>query len=155
MISFARRLIEPYMEKMLASAKEAIAWVKAKVATLTKKAEKETEELVSEVKDEEIFVAEAAKESVRRRWMSIRKGYDAFVGKLSARDRLVILFVIGILVGFGAKTIAASTVTIGYRDYTAPKEDAYDLIELQKKVAEGGGTGAFTGGVQPSGACSQ
>lgn len=135
--------------------KEAVAWVKAKIATLTKKAGEETEELVSEVKDEEIFVAEAAKESLKRRWMSVRKKYDTFVAKLSARDRLVILFAIAIIVGFGAKTIAASTITIGYRDYTAPKEDAYDLIELQKKVAEGGGTGAFTGGVQPSGACSQ
>lgn len=143
------------MEKMLASMKEAVAWVKAKIATLTKKAEEETEELVSEVKDEEIFVAEAAKESVRRRWMSVRKKCDAFVAKLSMRDRLVIIFVIAITVGFGAKTIAASTITIGYRDYAAPKEGAYDLIELQKKVAEGGGAGAFTGGVQPSGACSQ
>lgn len=143
------------MEKMLASAKEAIAWVKAKAATLTKKAEEETEELVSEVKDEEIFVAEAAKEGLRRRWVSVRKRYDSFVGNLSMRDRFVIIFAIGIIVGFGTKTMAASTVTIGYRDYTAPREDAYDLIELQKKVAESGSTGAFTGGVQPSGACSQ
>ena len=143
------------MEKMLASMKKVFAWVKAKIATLTKKASEETEELVNEVKDEEIFVAEAAKESVRRRWMSARKKYDSFVAKISTRDRLVILFVIGAIVGFGAKTMAASTVTIGYRDYTAPKEGAYDLIGLQKKVAEGGGTGAFTGGAQPSGACSQ
>lgn len=135
--------------------KKMVAWVKAKMATLTKKASEETEELVNEVKDEEIFVAEAAKESIRRRWMSAKKKYDSFVAKLSTRDRFVIIFAIGIIVGFGAKTMAASTITIGYRDYAAPKEGAYDLIGLQKKVAEEGGTGAFTGGAQPSGACSQ
>lgn len=135
--------------------KETVAWVKAKMTSLTKKAKEETEELVSEVKDEEIFVAEAAKEGVRRRWISVRKRYDACVARLSIRNRLMIVFVIAIAVGFGAKTMAASTIMIGYRDYAAPKEDAYDLIELQKKVAEEGGAGAFTGGAQPSGACSQ
>lgn len=142
------------MEKILASMRKEAARVKAKVSTLTKRAGEETEELVNEVNDEKIFVAEAAREGFRRRWLSIRKKCDAFVGKLSPRDRLVILFAIGIIVGFGAKTIAASTITIGYRDYTAPEDTAYDLLDLQKKVAAAGSTGAFAGGVQPSGTCA-
>lgn len=143
------------MEKMLASAKEAVAWMKAKIGMLSKKAGEETEELVSEVKSEELFVAEATKDTLKRRFASAKGKACALVAKLSPKERMVAIFVIGIVLGFGAKTLATSSVTIGYRDYTAPKEGAYDLIALQKKVSESGSTGAFTGGSQPSGACSQ
>jgi hypothetical protein len=78
-----------------------------------------------------------------------------FFGKFSPRQKIALLFVLGIVLGAGTKAAAHDRITMGYRDYTASKTNAYDLIGLQKKVAAQGGSTAVTGGVPTAGSCSQ
>lgn len=135
--------------------KKAVDQGRSRAKELKDKASEKVEELVDEVRADESIDAESSGERVKSHLASVKKKYEAFIGGLSMRHRLLIIFAIGIIAGFGMKTLAASTITIGYRDYTAGREGAYDLIALQKKVAESGGAGVLAGGMQPAGACAQ
>lgn len=144
------------MREIMAKAKTVLAQAMEKIRSMRRSASEEGMELVHEAETEEIFVTEVAKEKIRERWETIRGRAVSILGKLSPRERLVLLFAIGIIIGFGMKTAANGSLTIGYRDYTARNANAYDLIALQKKVAEGGSASAFSGGSVANGAtCSQ
>lgn len=57
--------------------------------------------------------------------------------RLSRNERLAIVLAIGIIIGYGVKLSLRDDVTIGYQDYTVPKEGAtYDLILMQQQLAE-------------------
>lgn len=83
-----------------------------------------------------------------------RPVFSRFLGSFSAKERLLLVFVLGIVLGFGAKTMATESITIGYRDYSVAKNEAYDLMALQKKVSENGSGANFSGGVRQGGACA-
>lgn len=85
---------------------------------------------------------------------ALSSALSKFVGSFSAKERLIMLFVFGVVLGFGAKIIATDSITMGYRDYTVSKGGTYDLIALQKKVSENGGAANFSGGIQQGGACA-
>ncbi len=145
----------PRMQELIAKAKTALARGAEKLRSIRKDAAEEGMEIIHEAEAEEIFVEEATKETFRERWESVKTNAAALFGKLSSRERLALLFMAGIVIGFGAKTLAMDSLTIGYRDYTARNAGAYDLIELQKKVAENGSGSAFSGGMTAGAACSQ
>lgn len=75
-------------------------------------------------------------------------------GSFSPKERFLMIFALGMVLGFGVKTLAQESITIGYRDYSVSKNEVYDLIALQKKVSENGGTANFSGGIQQGGACA-
>lgn len=55
------------------------------------------------------------------------------------RRDLVVLFIVAFLVGYGLKTAASQTITIGFEDYTLPsKERLLNMNAVQKKVTENG-----------------
>lgn len=65
------------------------------------------------------------------------------VARMTVKERLLVLFAFGLVIGFGIKTAATGTITIGYLDYslkTAVKP--YDLNEIQRRVAEKSLSGA-------------
>lgn len=86
-----------------------------------------------------------AKEKVVSMWKLAYDRSSAMFAKLHPRERLFVIFAIGIVLGFGMKTIAHERLTIGYQDYTLSNQKAYDLIVLQKKVAEKSGQATFSG----------
>lgn len=69
-------------------------------------------------------------------WESVRKRSVSAYEKLSPREQVVLIFLVGAVLGFGTKSVAHEQVTIGYQDYTLSNGKSYDLIALQKKVAE-------------------
>jgi hypothetical protein len=144
------------MQEIIAKAKVLFVRGAEKIRSMRKDAAEEGMELVREAETEEIFVEEVAKETLRERWGSLRTNASALFGKLSSRERIALIFIVGIAIGFGAKTMATGSLTIGYRDYTTRNTDTYDLIALQKKVAEEGSNAAFSGGgAADGGTCSQ
>jgi len=144
------------MRDIIAKAKAALAQVKEKMRSMRRNVSEETEEFVHEAETEEIFVAVSIKETATRFWQSIRKQARMLIGKLSSRERLAVIFVIGLIIGFGIKTVASEYITMGYRDYTAKNTNVYNLIDLQKKVTASGSDAAFSGGGSAGGAtCSQ
>lgn len=72
---------------------------------------------------------------------------------------MVLLLVLGVLVGFSAKTEAAKRITMGSSDYLLSQKDAgaYDLNAIQKNLtAKGDGAGASIAGPQmQGGSCGQ
>ncbi len=66
------------------------------------------------------------------------RGYAcSIVGRMTVKERLLVLFAVGVVLGFGVKTAAGGFITIGYQDYSVKgKGGAYDLNLLQRKVAE-------------------
>lgn len=144
------------MQDIIAKAKAILAEAKDRIRSMRRNASEEAEELAHEVEAEETFVTETAKETFRQRFESFRENIASMTAKLSFKERIAIIFVIGFIVGFGMKTAANGYVTIGYRDYTAKNVATYDLIELQKRVAENGSGSAFSGGAAAGGGtCSQ
>lgn len=143
------------MQEIIAKAKAMFARGAEKLRLIRKNTADEGMELIREAETEEIFVEEVAKETLTERWKSVKTNASALFGKLSSRERLALLFMAGIVIGFGAKTAAMDSLTIGYRDYTARTAGAYDLIELQKKVAESGSGSVFSGGMTAGATCSQ
>lgn len=142
------------MQDLIAKAKKALARMTEKIRSMRRSASEEGTEFIHEVKTEEIFVEETFKETVKARYTSIQESFTEMASKLSRTERFMLIFVFGIIIGFGMKTAANGQLTIGYRDYTAQSVGTYDLIELQKKVAETGGTGAFSGSAaQIGGSC--
>lgn len=124
------------------SAKRSLSRFQEKWYAWVKKYRGDREELDSE----EIFTEN---EGAARPSLSSR-----LFGSFSAKERLLMIFVFGVVLGFGAKTVATESITIGYRDYTVSKGGTYDLIALQKKVSENGGAANFSGGIQQGGACA-
>jgi hypothetical protein len=143
------------MQDIIAKAKLVIARASERVRSMRQNASEETAEFVREAKAEEVFVAEAAKETMGRRWESLKNRVLSILGKLSPRERFALIFIVGLIVGFGVKTMASEHLTIGYRDYTTGGADRYDLVALQKKVAEEGSASVFSGGATGGAACSQ
>lgn len=142
------------MQDLIAKAKATLARTTEKIRSMRRSASEEGMEFIREVETEEIFVEETFKETMRARYTSIRGSFIEMASKLSRTERFMIIFVFGIVIGFGMKTAANGHITIGYRDYTAQSTGTYDLIELQKKVAETGGTSAFSGSAaQMGGSC--
>ncbi|NTW45703.1 MAG: hypothetical protein HGB18_01450 [Candidatus Moranbacteria bacterium] len=86
---------------------------------------------------------------------------DSVVTRMTLKERLIVLFVIGLAIGFGVKTIAGGIVTIGYQDYTLrPGAGAYDLNELQRRVSQKNAESAALGGQEQEaapegGSCQQ
>lgn len=77
---------------------------------------------------------------------SVVRYSDSVVTRMSVRERLTVLFVIGLALGFGVKSIAGGFMTIGYQDYSVKgSRAAYDLNELQRAVAERNAAAAVTG----------
>ncbi len=75
-------------------------------------------------------------------------------GEYMKRD-FIAIFVIAIMIGMAAKSIATSTVTIGFEDYKlAPKETLYDLNAMQKRLIERGGV-SVSSDIASGGACSE
>jgi hypothetical protein len=111
--------------------------------------EKENEEGVSQ--SEKASVSERAKASVRK--------IASFANGLSATERLIIIFAIGIVIGYGVKLTVRDTLTIGYDDYTLKgSERSYDLLEMekrQKEEVESASTSGEAAAVTDSGATCQ
>ncbi len=142
------------MQDLIARAKATLVRMTEKIRSMRRSASEEGAEFIDEVKTEEVFVEETFKETLKARYASIRESFTEMASKLSRTERFMLIFVFGIIIGFGMKTAANGQLTIGYRDYTAQSVGTYDLIELQKKVAETGGTGAFSGSAaQIGGSC--
>ena len=90
------------------------------------KAEEMAEGLRKEGIERMRAVGKTAQQSVR-----------GFVSGLSKTERFVIIFAIGIVIGYGVKLAARDTVTIGYDDYTLrTSEQSYDLVEMEQRLAE-------------------
>lgn len=143
------------MQDIITKVKAVIARASEKIKSIRKGAEEETKELVHEAQTEEVFVAEIAKRTMRERVRPICQRVKASFEKLSPKERIVLIFVVGLIIGFGIKTAANGRFVIGYRDYTAKNDKAYDLIQLQKEVAKRGSGSAFSGTPTGGGSCSQ
>jgi hypothetical protein len=144
------------MQDIIAKAKALLARMKEAARSMRRSVSEEAGEFIREAETEEVFVAEATKDTVGRRWASVRGYFSSLLGKLSRKEQLVIIFAIGLVIGFGVKVVSNEYVTIGYRDYTARNAKAYDLIALQKKVSENSSGSAFSGGgAAGGGTCSQ
>lgn len=75
-------------------------------------------------------------------------------GEYTRRD-LGVLFIVAFFVGYGLKTAASQTITIGFEDYTLPsKERLLNMNDVQKKVTEDGGAFRENDGVS-AGVCSE
>jgi hypothetical protein len=89
-----------------------------------------------------------AEDSLRKMKTSIRsaRGFAcSMVGRMTMKERLLVLFAFGVVLGFGVKTVAGGFMTIGYQDYSVKgKGGAYDLNLLQRKVAEKNASAAST-----------
>ena len=144
------------MQDIIAKARAFVGQLAKKIRSLRKDAVEETEEIIRDAETEEVFVSVTAKEAAKRWWEVSRKWTLSLIGRLSSRERMALLFAAGLIVGFAAKTVASEYLVIGYRDYTTKSSTTYDLIELQRNVAENGGAGILSGsGVAPGGTCSQ
>ncbi|NTW14504.1 MAG: hypothetical protein HGA31_05765 [Candidatus Moranbacteria bacterium] len=76
------------------------------------------------------------------------------IGRLSMQERLVLIFAIGIALGFVVKNYANQNVTIGYDDYIVKNQGkAYDLIAMQKQLAEKALSGDTTSSTPVGGSC--
>jgi len=92
--------------------------------------------------------AEEEKEDVRKRFRRrVEEGRSwsrktvrkvAALGKgVTKTERMIVLFSVGIVLGYGAKLAVRETVTIGYADYTLKgSERAYDLVEMERRQKE-------------------
>ncbi len=74
---------------------------------------------------------------IRKSFMSVRR-YAVSVGdRMTVKERLLVFFAIGAVIGFGAKAIASGSLTIGYQDYTLKtRRQPYDLNEIERRLAE-------------------
>lgn len=95
---------------------------------------------------------------VRGRTRTTTDRIDAYaksaIGRLSMRERLVLIFAVGIALGFVVKNFANQNVTIGYDDYTVRNQGkAYDLIAMQKQLAEKALSGDTTSSTPVGGSC--
>jgi hypothetical protein len=144
------------MQDLIAKAKATLVRMTEKIRSMRRSASEEGMELVHEVETEEVFMEETLKETIKSRYASIRMSFMEMTSKLSRTEHFMLIFVFGIIIGFGMKTAANGHLTIGYRDYTTGSTNTYDFIELQKKVAATGSGSAFSGGVSAGGStCSQ
>lgn len=67
----------------------------------------------------------------------MRQSFRDVVGGLTSTERLIIIFAVGIVLGYGVKLAVRDTVTIGYDDYTLrSQERSYDLLEMEKRLSE-------------------
>jgi hypothetical protein len=58
-------------------------------------------------------------------------------GRMTVRERMLVLFAVGAALGFGIKTIASGFLTIGYQDYTLKSaREPYDLNEVERRLME-------------------
>ncbi|MEI6650783.1 MAG: hypothetical protein WCL23_05130 [Candidatus Moraniibacteriota bacterium] len=97
---------------------------------------------------------------IKKRSRTTTDRIDAYaksaIDRLSVKERLVIIFAIGIALGFAVKHSASQNVTIGYDDYTVKNQGkAYDLIAMQKKLAEKALSGESTAAQAPQGGVCQ
>lgn len=70
---------------------------------------------------------------------------------------IALLLVLGILVGFAAKTEASQRITMGSGDYLLSQKDAraYDINAIQKELLAKGETSSIAGPQPTGGSCGQ
>lgn len=94
-------------------------------------------ELFAKLRERMAPLAEAAIRRIRSSAAKARVYVASVVGRMTVKERLLVLFAIGIVFGFGCKTVAGGFVTMGYQDYTLKASGrAYDLNELERRVAQ-------------------
>lgn len=73
------------------------------------------------------------------------------------RLEIALLLVLGILVGFAAKTQASHRITMGSSDYLLTQKDAgaYDINAIQKELLAKGETSSIAGPQPTGGSCGQ
>lgn len=94
-------------------------------------------EMLAKLREKAAPLAATSLEKAKSGVGSVRRKACSMVGRLTVKERLLVLFAIGVVLGFGVKTTAGGYVTIGYQDYSLKgKRQAYDLNEVQRRVAE-------------------
>ncbi|NTW29736.1 MAG: hypothetical protein HGA33_00475 [Candidatus Moranbacteria bacterium] len=94
-------------------------------------------ELLARLRARSTPLAEAAIRRMRSSVTKVQESVTSVVGRMTVKERLLVLFAVGIVFGFGIKTVASGFVTMGYQDYTLKEGGrAYDLNELERRVAK-------------------
>jgi len=119
----------------------------------------DSKEVIAKLREKVAPIAEVAVGRVKRSAGSARAYVVSVVGRMTMKERLLVLFAVGLVLGFGVKTAANGSVTIGYQDYTLKgKGGTYDLNEVARRVAEKNAaiaTGAENPTATPSGGSCQ
>ncbi|HWQ60028.1 MAG TPA: hypothetical protein VN420_02665 [Candidatus Fimivivens sp.] len=111
-------------------------------------------EYISKLREKAAPMATRSLAETRRTVRSVCLYVRSIVSRMTVKERLMILFAVGLVIGFGVKTVATGSVTIGYQDFALKTETkAYDLNEIQRRVAEKalGGSSESDEPVTPSG----
>ncbi|MEI7749413.1 MAG: hypothetical protein WCJ25_00215 [Candidatus Moraniibacteriota bacterium] len=119
----------------------------------------DSKEMIAKIREKAASIAEVALGRLKRSALSARTYVASVVGRMTVKERLLVLFAVGLVLGFGVKTAANGSVTIGYQDYTLKGKGAtYDLNEVARRVAEKNAaiaTGAEDPAATPSGGSCQ
>jgi len=74
---------------------------------------------------------------VRSLFVRMTSYVGSVFGRMTVRERMLVLFAFGAALGFGIKTIASGFLTIGYQDYTLKSvHRPYDLNEVERRLME-------------------
>jgi len=90
----------------------------------------------AKLRERAVPIAEASLERTRRSAKSLCGYVRSVTDRMTVKERLLVLFAVGLVIGFGVKAAANGSITIGYQDYSLKgKGKPYDLNEVQRRVA--------------------
>jgi hypothetical protein len=94
-------------------------------------------EMLAKLREKACPIAKASLGRAKAGAASAHGYVRSVAGRMTVKERLLVLFAVGVVLGFGIKTTAGGFVTIGFQDYSVKgKGQAYDLNELERRVAE-------------------
>ncbi len=94
-------------------------------------------ELLATLKEKSSPLATETLNRMRKKTRSLCGYVRSVTDRMTVKERLLVLFAVGVVIGFGVKAVSNGTLTIGYQDYALKgKSQAYDLNEIQRKVIE-------------------
>jgi hypothetical protein len=95
------------------------------------------QEILANLWEQATPLAEESLARLKQSTKSVRTYVCSIVGRMTVKERLLVLFAFGLVIGFGIKTTSSGSITIGYQDYTLKgSSGAYDLNAIERKVAE-------------------